>query len=69
MKKCVFHNVGMNGCGGSTWTNKLILSRNGMKISKVMEKLKIKRSRRRGFSAMTLLQISGLKVSLVNPTL
>ena len=63
------HNGGMNGCGGSTWTSKLILSKLGMKRAKVMEKLKIRRSGRRIFSVRALLQIYGLKVSLVNPTL
>ena len=69
MKWCVFHNGGMNGCGGSTWTNKLILSRLGMKRAEVMEKLKFRRSGRRGFSTRTLLQIYGLEVNLVDISL
>ena len=55
MKRGGLHNVGVNGCGGSTWTSKLILSRLGMKRAKVMEKLEIKWCGRRNFSAKTLL--------------
>ena len=49
------HSGGMNGCGESTWTRKLILSRLGMERAKFMEKLKIRRSGRRGFSTRNLL--------------
>ena len=69
MKWSVFHSGCVDGGGGGTWTSKLILSRLGMKRAKVMEKLKFRRSGRRGFSTRTLLQIYGLKVSVVNPTL
>ena len=64
----IFHSGGMDGCGGSTRTSELILSRFGMERAKVMENLKVRRSGRRGFSTRTLLQIYGLKVSLVNLT-
>jgi len=45
----------IDGCGGSTWAKKLILSRLGMKRYKVVEKLKVRRSGRRGFSTGALL--------------
>ena len=63
------HSGGVNGCGRSTWTNRLILIRFGMERAEVMEKMKIKWGGRRGFSTITLLQIYGLKVGMVNPTL
>ena len=69
MRWSVLHSGCVDGRGRGTQTNKLILSILGMKRAKVMKKLKIRRSGRRGFSARTLLKIYGLKVSLVNPTL
>ena len=63
------HRGGMNGYGRSTWTGRLILSRIEMKRAKVVEKLEIRWCGRRSFSAMTLLQVYGLKVGMVNPTL
>ena len=69
MKRSGFHSGGMDWCGGSTRTKKLILSGFGMERVEVMEKLKVRWCGRRGFSTRTLLQIYGLKVSLVNPTL
>ena len=63
------HSGGVNGCSGSTQTSKLILSRLGVKGAKVMEKLEIKWCGRRSFSAKTLLQVYGLKISMVNSTL
>ena len=62
-----FHSGGMNGCGGSTWTNLLVLRRFGMERAKVVEKLEIRWGGRRGFSTRTLLQIYGIKVRMVNP--
>ena len=64
----VLNNGSMDRCGGSTWTSKLFLSRFFMERAEVMEKLKIRRSGRRWFSAEILLQIFGLKVRLVNIT-
>lgn len=69
MKWSVSNNGCVEGCGGSAWTSKLILSRFGMERVKVMEKLKIRRGIRRSFSTITLLQIYGLKVSLGNLTM
>ena len=69
MKWSGFHSGGMDGCGGSTWTNKLILSRLGMERVEVMENLKVRWCGKRGFSTKTLLQIYGFKVSLVNISL
>ena len=58
------NNGDIDGCGGSTYTCKL-----GMERAEVTEKLKVRRSGRRGFSTRTLLQIYGLKVNLVNLTM
>ena len=63
------HSGGVNGCGRSIWTSKLILSRLGVKRSKVVENLEIRWRGRRSFSARTLLQVYRLKVAMVNPTL
>ena len=41
MKRSGFHSDGMDGCSGSTWTDKLILNRFGMERAKLMEKLKV----------------------------
>ena len=57
MKWSGLHSGGMDGCGGSTRTNKLILSRLGMERVEVMEKLKVRWCGRRGFSTQTLVQI------------
>ena len=59
----------VNGCGGSTWTSKLILSRHGMKRAKVVENLEIRWCGRRSFSAKTLMQVYGLKIGMVDSTL
>ena len=69
MKWSGLHSGGAKGCGRSTWTKKLILSRFGVKISKVVEKLEIRWCGRRSLSARTLLQVYGLKVGMVNPPL
>ena len=69
MKLSGLDSGGMDGCGESTWASKLILRRLGMKRVEVMDKLKVRRSGMRGFSTRALLQIYGLKVSLVNPAL
>ena len=57
MKWSGLHNGGMDGCGGSNWTNKLILNRFGMERVKVMEKLKVRWCGRRVFSTRTMLKI------------
>ena len=57
---------GVNGCGRSTWTSKLILRRLGMERAKAVEKLEIGWCGRRSFSAKTLLQVYGLKISMVD---
>ena len=57
MKWSGFNSGCVDGGGRGTWTSKLILSRIGIKRAKVMEKLKVRRSGRRGFSTRTLLQI------------
>ena len=69
MKQSGLHSGGVNGCGESAWTSKLILSRLGVERAKVVEKLEIKWCGRRSFSAKTLLQVYGLKVGMVDPTL
>ena len=69
MKWGGLHNGSMDECGGSTWTNRLILSIFGMERVKVLEKLKIRWGGRRSFSTRTLLQIYGFEVSMVNPTM
>ena len=48
------HSGGVNGCGRSTWTSKLIMSKLEVKGAKVMEKLEIRWCGRRNFSARTL---------------
>ena len=57
MKWGGLHSDGMDGCGRSTWTNRLILSRFGTERVKVVEKLKIRWGRRRGFSTEALVKI------------
>ena len=69
MKWSGLHSGCVDGDGRGTWNKKLILSRLGIERAKVMEKLQVRRSGRRGFSTRTLLQIYGLKVSLVNITM
>ena len=59
----------VDGSGGRTWTSRLIMSRFAMERTEVVEKLKIRRSGRRCFSAKVLLQICELKVRLVNITM
>ena len=43
MKWSVLNSGSVDGCGGSTWTSKLIMSRFVMEITEVVEKLKIRR--------------------------
>ena len=40
MKWSVLKSGSMDGCGGSTWTNKLIMTRFDMERAEVVEKLK-----------------------------
>ena len=62
------HSGGVNGCGESTQTSKLILSKLGVKRSEVVEKLEIRWCGRRKFSIGTLLQVYGLKIGMVDST-
>ena len=60
MEGSVLNSGCVDGCGGSTWTSKLILSRFAMEKAEAVEKLKIRRSGRRCFFAKNFLQIYGL---------